>query len=307
MAHECFVPKVFSAAHRLEIARAQEIIDEYAAQGFGVFTLRSLYYRFVARDYIPNTFQSYKRLGEIINAARLAGELDWDVIGDSIRNLDAPPSWDDGEDMMNSAAHWMQKDPWEPTDTRIEVWAEKDAITNFVHPVCRRWRVPFFACRGFTSQSEMHVGGKRIGNYLAEGRKVLILHIGDHDPSGIDMSRDNEARLRMFAEADWSDLFEFRRIALNMDQIERYNPPPNPTKTTDSRARGENGYIARYGYESWELDALSPTALDEIISSHIEPEVDQVVWDEVIREEETEREKLLYVRDNWSEIIAARA
>lgn len=309
MACEQFEPKVFTLAHRVEIRRANEIISEYAAQGFMTLTVRSIYYRFVARDYIPNTLRSYKRLADILNCARLAGEIDWDSIGDNIRNLDTPASWRTGVDMMDAAAEAFRHDPWEPTDTRIEVWPEKDAITGFVEPVCRRFRVPLFACRGFTSQSEAYAAGRRIRRYLAQGKRVLILHIGDHDPSGIDMTRDNERRLRMLGRVDEDDDFEFRRIALNMDQIRQYEPPENPAKTGDSRIDAYRALMEDYGYDdpddlpSWELDALSPTVLDEIITSHIQPEVDQKIWDRVIAEEETVRGQLADVRDNWKAAI----
>lgn len=302
MAVECFVPKVFTMAHRVEIRRAREIISEFARQGFRALTLRSIYYQFVARDYIENNFQSYKRLADILNCARLAGEIDWSSITDNVRNLDTPSAWDDGVDMMNSAASWFRRNPWEDRDVRIEVWVEKDAVVGFVQPVTRRYRVPLFACRGYTSQSEAYSAGKRIGRYIAEGKRVLVLHLGDHDPSGIDMSRDNEQRLRMFSGTEDDSDFEFRRIALNWDQIQQYNPPANFAKITDSRARGPGGYIATYGEDSYELDALSPTAIDEIITANIEPEVDQESWDAVMAEEAATQGELETLRDHYASL-----
>jgi hypothetical protein len=105
-----------------------------------------------------------------------------------------------------------------------------------------------------------------------KGQDVLILHLGDHDPSGIDMSRDLEERVHMFGEGCH---FELKRIALNMDQVEEKNPPPNPAKVTDSRF--EN-YQAKYGDESWELDALPPQYLAALVSRHIDDEIDDDKW-----------------------------
>lgn len=76
----------------------------------------------------------------------------------------------------------------------------------------------------------------------------VIIHLGDHDPSGIDMTRDIQERLQMFG----ADVY-VKRVALTMNQIGTYNPPPNPAKITDSRA---SKYIDEYSNESWELDAL---------------------------------------------------
>ena len=81
-----YTPKTFTASHREIIDAANLIVDEYAAQGFDL-TLRQLYYQFVARDLLPNQQKEYKRLGGIVNDARLAGELDWDAIVDRTRGL----------------------------------------------------------------------------------------------------------------------------------------------------------------------------------------------------------------------------
>jgi hypothetical protein len=84
-----------------------------------------------------------------------------------------------------------------------------------------------------------------------------------------------------------------------MDQVEQYDPPPNPAKITDSRAVG---YIARYGYESWELDALEPTVLTDLIRDHVEPLIDRSLMDEAMEREETERTLLQKAARGWSQI-----
>jgi hypothetical protein len=123
----------------------------------------------------------------------------------------------------------------------------------------------------------------------------VIIHLGDHDPSGIDMSRDIEDRLSLFAECN----VEVRRIALNMDQIDEFNPPPNPAKTTDSRF-GE--YAARFGNESWELDALRPEMLIDLIGSEIYSLLDMDLYSERREEEKAAQKKAAEVGDRWDEI-----
>ncbi len=93
MAYTTYVPKTFTNASRASIQAAREIIAEYVQNGFDL-TLRQLYYQFVARDLIPNTQRSYKRLGSLINDARLAGEIDWDHLVDRTRSLQSLSSWD---------------------------------------------------------------------------------------------------------------------------------------------------------------------------------------------------------------------
>ena len=78
----CYVPKSFRPDTQTRINQANEIIAEYQSQGFKL-TLRQLYYQFVSRDLIPNTVQSYKSLGDVVNDGRLAGLIDWEVSVDS--------------------------------------------------------------------------------------------------------------------------------------------------------------------------------------------------------------------------------
>jgi hypothetical protein len=134
---------------------------------------------------------------------------------------------------------------------------EKQALEGVLIPVCREWDVPFTANKGYSSSSAMHEAGKRIYNRFREEKKVTIIYLGDHDPSGIDMTRDVEERLRLFAECSPDDEFtvNVQRVALNMDQVRAMHPPENPAKLTDSRA---NEYIRKFGHSSWELDASNP-------------------------------------------------
>ncbi len=76
---------------------------------------------------------------------------------------------------------------------------------------------------------------------------------------------------------------QVRRIALNKDQVEQYNPPPNPTKLTDSRAPD---YIWKFGSDSWELDALEPQAIVNLIKETVLSYRDESRWDEQVAEEE---------------------
>lgn len=122
----------------------------------------------------------------------------------------------------------------------------------------------------------------------------VVLHLGDHDPSGIDMTRDIADRLALFSGG-----VEIKRLALNMDQVEQYSPPPNPAKTTDSRYIG---YIDLYGDESWELDALEPSVMAGLIEDAVKQLRDDDVYEAVLAEEEQEKERLRAISDRWAEV-----
>lgn len=283
----------------LEIIQlANQIATAYQAKGYNL-SLRQLYYQFIARDAFPNTEKSYKRLGAIINDARLAGLVSWEHIEDRGREAygvdwlgHEPLSVDEA---INKLQFRHNLDLWEGQDRRIEIWVEKQALEEVAEKAAASFRVGYFACKGYVSQSEMWAAGQRILEAIGEGQEPLILHLGDHDPSGIDMTRDIEERLSMFAGQD----VEVRRLALNMDQITTLNPPPNPAKITDSRFAG---YQAKYGTSSWELDAVSPDELVDIIKDEIRTELDRPLFDERLRAQEKGREPYINLSNNWDEI-----
>jgi hypothetical protein len=283
-----YVNKNFNRATLATIERANSIIEEYAAQGF-VLTLRQLYYQFVARGLLENRQQEYKRLGSTLNDARLAGLVDWNAIEDRTRFLRSNSHWDSPADILDGCARQFAVDKWADQAWRPEVWIEKDALVGVIEPICRRLDVAYFACRGYNSQSEQWVAGMRLRERRGDqraGQRTLVLHLGDHDPSGIDMTRDNDDRLSMFAGYGWGEL---RRIALNRNQVNQYQPPPNPAKITDSRYEG---YVREHGEESWELDALEPRVIEELIRSNIEEIRDPDLWDAAVEREEDGRTRL---------------
>jgi hypothetical protein len=290
----CYRTKRFSAESQEIVDRANGIVEEYEKQGFDL-TLRQLFYQFVSRGLIANKDSEYKRLGSILNDARLAGLVDWTAIVDRTRYLRNNSHWDNPADIIQSAASSYARDKWANQPNRIEVWIEKDALVGVIAQVCKRLDVPYFSCRGYTSASEMWVAGQRLVRYLEDGQEPVILHLGDHDPSGKDMSRDIVDRLELFT----GDHVRFQRIALNMDQVDQYDPPPNPAKITDSRA---SAYIAEFGSESWELDALDPRVLSDLIETAVCQFIDGDRWKREERLEAKERHGLEKAASKWSAV-----
>ncbi len=92
------------------------------------------------------------------------------------------------------------------------------------------------------------------------------------------MTRDNADRLEVFLSRTARSMqVEVRRLALNMPQIEEYGPPPNPAKVTDSRFQR---YSETYGDESWELDALEPAVLVQLVRDEVDTLRDDDAWNE---------------------------
>ena len=309
----CYKTKNFRDATLKIIIKANRIIAEYQAQGYNL-TLRQVYYQMIARDLFPetwidpvynarhglppdtkNTQKNYKRLGDIISDARLAGLIDWDTIEDRTRELRSAAHWNSPGQIVKACAQQFRYDLWGNQGYYCEVWIEKDALIGVIEGVCDELDVPYFSCRGYTSQSAMWAAAQRLIKQEDQGKQTVIFHLGDHDPSGIDMTRDIGDRLKMFTST-----VSVQRIALSMDQVEEYGPPPNPAKTTDARYET---YRQEYGDDSWELDALEPKVLNALIRDEVERICDPERWDDQMDRQEAARNELELVAKKWRRVV----
>ena len=307
MTHITYIEKRFSKNSRAIIGNACEIIEEYERQGF-VLTLRQLYYQFVARGLLANKQSEYKRLGSIINDARLAGLISWAALEDRTRHVRRNSHWDKPRDILEAARDSYAIDKWAGQPYRPEVWIEKDALIGVIEQICGRLDVPFFSCRGYTSQSAQWRAGQRFAEARDNGQTPIVFYLGDHDPSGLDMTWDNWKRLNLFCGHDRQDVedhytkdaayqetqfdgldVEVNRLALNRDQIEQHNPPPNPAKFTDTRILT---YVRLYGKSSWELDALDPVTLSGLIERAVLDIRDDGLWNKAEKRQERGRAEL---------------
>jgi hypothetical protein len=260
------------------------ITDEYEGAGYPM-TLRQLYYQLVAANLIRNKEESYDRIGRLVSNGRMAGLVSWTAIEDRGRNLMGLDTFRSPREAVKAARATYRRDLWEDQPMRPEVWVEKQALEGVVGAACNVERVDFFATRGYNSQSEAWRAGQRFAGRIQRGQRPVVLYLGDHDPSGIDMTRDVEERLETFCGMP----VQVVRIALNMQQIDEVNPPPNPAKVTDSRAAG---YIAKYGEHSWELDALTPDYLGRLITRSVDAFRDRKLWDAALAQEARDLDEL---------------
>ncbi len=307
----CYTPKDFSPDKLELIAKSNAIIREYSAQGFNL-TLRQLYYQFVSRDLLPaswadkagvlNRPESYNKLGDLVSDGRMAGLIDWYAIVDRSRASYAARHYDRPSRVIEAALASYATDKWENQPAYVEVWVEKEALEDVIRRACGPLDVRYFACKGYTSQSAMWEASERFIKRMAEGKTVHVIHLGDHDPSGIDMSRDIEDRMSTFVYHNWNGLGKFivHRIALNMDQVQSYNPPPNPAKATDSRFRD---YQEKFGDESWELDALEPGVLVKLITEEVLKYRDEKLWAEAVNKEARGRRTIQMILTYFNDVV----
>ena len=280
----CYEPKKFSTDRLAMIKKINSVVDKFEADGY-VLTVRQIYYQFVKNDWVPNIPQSYNLLQGLINDGRLAGLISWTAIEDRERGLKGWDTFTAPAQALEQLKENYKLDLWQGQSFRPEVWVAKKALEGVIGRICGELRVDFFACKGYNSQSEQWRAGRRFADYIRRGQRPIVFHLGDHDPSGIDMTRDNRERLSMFAGSP----IIVQRIALNMPQIEELDPPPNPAKVTDSRS---DSYIAQYGESSWELDALDPKYISDLIRDALMQIREEDKWDAMLTQEVND--KLLF-------------
>lgn len=251
-----------------------EIAEEYLSKGY-VLTVRQLYYQLVARGKVENTMKSYQNVVMAVLDGRLNGLIDWDAVEDRTRELVVRSRWTSPSEIVQSCAKQYHEDMWSTQERRVFVVVEKEALAGVLDPICHRWDVPLLAARGYASASVVREFAlTQLQRWWRKSDQAsVVLYLGDHDPSGIDMPNDLGGRLRLFAGSEVE--IEVRRIALNMDQVEEVKPPENPAKKTDSRF---DAYEAEFGDKSWELDALTPEYLEELVERHIKGELDMKAW-----------------------------
>jgi hypothetical protein len=221
--------------------------------------------------------------------AQCGWDIDWEAIEDRTRELHQNSHWASPIDILKVCVHQYQEDKWREQPNKVEVWIEKDALLGVIEPTCRALDVPWFSCRGYVSQSEMYVASLRIRDRGTHNQRTVILHLGDHDPSGIDMTRDITDRLTLMTQKDMDVDFAVRRIALTKEQIDKYDPPPNPAKTTDSRYAS---YIDNYGKDSWELDALDPKVIAALIKKETQRFEDKKIRQKAVLHEQASQDTL---------------
>jgi len=283
---EKFLDHKFNTASLKLVDICNSILEEYRGQGYRL-SLRQLYYQLVARDFIENSVKSYKRTGDMVSNARLAGLLDWGMIEDRGRESVVNSHWDTPKDILQSAAASFKMDRWDGQSSYCEVFVEKDALSGILLPVCSEMDVRFTANKGYSSSSAMYEASKRLARAGRNGLELHIIYLGDHDPSGIDMTRDIRERFELFTRDGYP--FEVHRLALNYDQVQMWNPPENPAKDSDSRY--EN-YFLKFGESSWELDAVEPATLADLVRDQIWELIDEDIWEAIAKKEKSYRDEL---------------
>jgi hypothetical protein len=285
-------------------------------------TVRQLFYALTVRAIIDKTEQEYKNtVCRLTKEMRLSGELPWHWLADNTRWMHKPRTYGGIDDLLSSSQASYRRALWDPATNPAycEVWLEKDALTGVFYDVTGEYDVPLMPCRGYPSLSFLRQAAETlVANLDARIRahdwesplpSASVYYFGDFDPSGMDISRSTEDRLREFitdiaGNGHMETLFHFHRVAVNHDQIAEMNLPTRPTKSKDSRAKS-------FGHDiSVEVDAIDPDTLRAMIRNCITNHIDSHQLEMIRATEHQERELLrqvtTFTKANGATALAAR-
>lgn len=273
------------------LKKIQEIIKEYTENNL-VLTCRQLHYQLVSRNITANTDKDYKALTRLITDARMSGIIDWKTIVDRNRDSYTPYYEDNITDAIENTLASYKLNRMRNQKVYLEVMIEKMAIYEIVAAITRFYSITLTGDKGNCSKTILYDISKRLLRAQAEGKKCIVLYIGDHDPSGLMMIDSITETLSLMGVSD----FEFRPIALTYEQALKYNLPPNDVKKTDTNSPK---YQQAFGEYSWECDALPTKILQDILEDEIRTSIDITKFWEVLDKEEEEKSKLKVIIENW--------
>lgn len=287
---------------QLQVNRLDRVLEVLEEQkDYKPLTLRQVYYQLVGKGYIENKKSEYVGLSKLVKHARLSGLISWDDIEDRGRTLNTFYSWGDAdefyEDEKEGFLSGYRRDILQTQTKYVEIWIEKDALSRVFTIEAEKYQIPVVVCKGFSSVTFLNDFRRRLNR--EEDQERVMLYFGDFDPSGLEMLDAMQTTLE--EEMEVFDL-EYKRIALNKDDIFNYNLPADPDalKETDTRAKK---FKEKHGTFAVELDALPPAILVEKIREAIETELDMDELKEQRRIEKTELDKLNIARRKLDELF----
>ena len=259
-----------------------------AAASANPITGRGIGYKLFVQGLIPSMGRNdMQKVYRLLTIAREQNLIPWEWIVDETRELERVESWDDPADYVDTVSRGYRKDFWLQQPKQVEVWSEKGTVRGVLQPIFDKYAIGFRAVHGFSSATLAHDIATNDSD-----RPLVILYVGDLDPSGMYMSQaDLPDRFARYGGAD----IELKRIALTSDQVTRL--PSFPAKRKDPRYRW---FVEHYGRTCWELDALDPNDLRTIVEKAIKKEIEPVAWKRCAVVEKAEKESLLTVLDNWA-------
>ena len=139
------------------VEATNKILGEYSYP----LTLRQIYYRLVSSGLIPNNRSAYNGLSSWLVTAREEGAIDDSKIEDRSRSVIAGvQGYRSPGSFVESAKNWIHElgddyhaNLWASQDVYVEVWVEKDALSQVIARAAEPFRITICPSRGYSSYS----------------------------------------------------------------------------------------------------------------------------------------------------------
>jgi hypothetical protein len=230
-----------------------------------------------------------QKVYRLLKEAREQDFIPWEWIVDETRSLERVATWDDPDAYAKTMANSYRRDFWNQQPLRVQVWSEKGTVRGVLRPVLDKFAVAFSVVHGFNSATAVHDAAEDDD----DGRELIVLYVGDIDPSGLYMS---EVDLPRRLEGYGGDHITLKRIALTREQVVNLPSFPASDKRKDPRYKW---FVTNHGERCWEIDAMDPNdlraAVEKAILEHIEP----IAWKRFEEINKVEHESLKTILNGW--------
>jgi len=263
-------------------------------------TVRQVYYQLVAKLVIPNNISEYGRVSRTLVNLRDVGVVPWSWIEDRTRRTTVKRGLDNVLDFIEyqrddfMRAEYYSRCYVQKQKVHIEVTTEKDALSSIMEDVTYSFCTRLNIIRGHASATMVEQIAERLDGAIMRGQEPIILHMGDFDPSGIQIPISLKNKLQERHGIDC----RVEVIALNPEQVRRYRLPvsPDALKPKDPNTKA---WIKKHGNQQpVELDALRPEALQKILRTALSSHYDMSRVQEQMEQEDKDRDLIRRIRNS---------
>lgn len=264
-----------------------EVVEERAP-----ITVRGVCYALFSRNLIGSmSTKETQRISRVMTDMRESGVLNWTLIVDGSRAVNSANRWDNPEQIIQAAVKSYRRDYWQDQPMVVEVWSEKSTIQGVLEPMLDEYGVTFRVMKGFGSFTAVKQAAED-SLKVRQGKRPIILYLGDFDPSGLYMSEvDLPKRLDRYG-SEWA----FQRIALTAADTASLPYFDAETKRGDKRF---DWYADNHGMRAWELDAMNPVNLRERVVGEIIARLDADAWNHAVKVEQAEVHSMQEFHQVW--------
>jgi hypothetical protein len=252
-------------------------------------TGRGIGYKLFTAGMMPSMAKKeMQRVYRLLKEARERHIVPWEWIVDETRAIERTSTWANPTEYARCVARSYRRDFWDQQPVRCEVWSEKGTVRGVLEPVLNQYAVGFRVMHGFSGATTAHDV-----SLDDDGRNLIVLYVGDFDPSGMFMSEEDLPN--RFCKCG-GDHIELRRVALTREHVHGLPSFAATDKRKDPRYKW---FVANYGVRCWELDAMDPNDLRDCVETAITELIEPVAWKRCETVNQAEQQSLRTILEKW--------